>query len=384
MGIEVKSHEVDDKTGSSRLSVKFGRGVVEAPFRFVNRNDLTAKSTVGAGLQLTTDVNPFVYELPLNPTSITSIQTTNDFLARTLGSVRRVLRQVNPGAMKIFYPHFTGKADQLLRGAPQVSNRVSAFILNLVEECEADACALPYDLLENGGWALLKSGPSRDRPVIPVVKIGDNRSVERALDEVPDLGGPPTPFLAFTHASFTRAYLSYTAIINKRRELHSRGIGVMVLGSRRNLGGNEDVANLSGPHYSSFLVADAVAAAWVGRAPISNELGTARVFERSELSVPLITGGHDASEHEGEDDCFASDPELDRLFWRTLSRQNTDRDWDAGRPSAISRLHEVVMSSGEFGVMRKTIVSGELADYRRSKQRLAALVERETQERTAL
>ena len=98
------------------------------------------------------------------------------------------------------------------------------------------------------------------------------------------------------------------------------------------------------------------------------------MFEKADLAVPHVSADHDASEHAGEEAQFGPDKKLVDLFWRTMRNQNTDEDWKKGRVPALSRLHEVSVSAGEFGTMRQFITKGELKEYLGRKRALAQLL----------
>jgi hypothetical protein len=160
------------------------------------------------------------------------------------------------------------------------------------------------------------------------------------------------PFLAFTYSSYSRANLSFEKILEARPKLHEKGTAVMVLGATRVLDvDDQHASDLSAAHYSSFLIADAVAQRYYGGGGGGDPPPT-RIFERSDLTATQVGSGHDVKEHAGEDAAFCGDKKLNELFWRTVSGDNTAEDIKKHRGAAISRLHEVVVSSDEYGTMR--------------------------------
>lgn len=373
MGITVTPHELDDESGTSRLSVSYSHGVFDTPLRFVNRNDLNAKSTIGADVQLTSDRQPFVFEQWIDPAAVNGILNTNGFLGQFVTHVDSTLSRVDPHSFRVVYPRLTEGAVRLLEANPAHRVRVAKFLLDVMTELPADAYALQDDLLGDKEWTYLES---QSRQAIPVVEIGNLNAVTEALTRVPKRGASVAPFVAFTYSSYPRANLSYERILSARRLLHEKGIGVMILGATRVIGGvDRDVHDLSAPHYSSFLIADVVGQRYWGGG--GKPLRKTRVFEKVDLAAPSVTPSHNASEHAGEDAAFLGDPKLKDLFWRTMQAQNTDEDWRKSRAPAMSRLHEILVSSGEYGAMRQFITSGELKEYRREKTRLASLLDRE-------
>jgi hypothetical protein len=369
MGVTVTAHEQDEATGSSRLTVSYGRGSIEAPFRFINRNDLNAKSTIGADIPLTTDWKPFICEHPINPAGVHGIVNTNDYLATSALEVGRTLGMVAPDSFKVVFPKLTHNARIVVDASPALGRKVAGFLFDLMAERPADAYAIHYSLLQNGGWSALEKSGSGNVPVIPVVDIEDHRVVEASLVDILTRAGENVPFVGFTYAPYRAARLSYESIITARPKLNAKGMGVIVFGTPRTLDVEDQRgADLSAPHYSSFLIADGVGQRYIssgGQGP-----HVARLFHKTELAVPRVGHGHDATEHTGEEAGFGSDKKLLELFWRTVKGENTDSDWKRNFPSAVSRLHEVVASTGEYGVMRKQLSSNELADYRAQKSRL--------------
>ena len=373
MGVTVTPHELDGQTGSSRLTVTYARGAFEAPFRFVNRNDLNAKSTIGADIPLTADWKPFICEHPINPTGVYGIVNTNDYLATTGLDVGRTLGMVAPDSFRVVYPKLTQAASAIVASTPGLGRKVAGFLFDLMLEQPAEAYAIHHSLLLDGGWAALARSGKGAVPVIPVIDIDDHRVVAKGLADVLEQPTGSVPFVGFTYAAYRSARLSYERIIESRPKLNERGIGVIVFGTPRVLDVEDRRgADLSAPHYSSFLIADGVGQRYIGRGGQGPHV--ARLFHRKDLESPQIAKGHDPSEHQGEESNFGSDGKLLDLFWRTVRGENTEADWKKNFPSAVSRLHEVVSSSGEFGVMRKRMRSNELATYRAEKSRLLAWI----------
>ncbi len=375
MGLTVEPHESDELTGTSHLTVAYGKGAVETPFRFVNNNDLNAKSRLGALTGVTVGGRPFFCEVPINPSKLQSILTSNDALARSRLAIERFLGLASPTAFRVVYPKLTQPALKQIAQNPALLTKVAAFLADLTTEVKPDAWAIQFPILRDGRWGAFQAAGAP--PIVPVAEIRDEKQVVAALAEVPAANFTPVPFLGFSFATYGRSRLSHEYILQARPKLYERGMGVMVVGAPRYLSAWEgDGRDLSALHYSSFLIADVVAEMYhAGGAGATTHV--ARVFERRELEVPPINSKHDASEHFSEATLFEGDPKLVELFVRTMEASNTAEDWAKGRPSAVCRLHEVVSSGEEYGSMRNSLVKGDLVDYRERKKRLVAWQEQE-------
>jgi hypothetical protein len=162
----------------------------------------------------------------------------------------------------------------------------------------------------------------------------------------------------------------------------------MVLLAQRTLAAGSGVArDLSGPHYASFLIADAVGEKFnrafgesgrstAGRAtqtPTTPE-HSVRLFRKADLTVRHVAGDRALSNHAGEEADLGDDVPIRELFLRTANGANTDTDWAKKRPGAISRIHEAVESAAEYKAMRGYIASGELQQYTSQKKLLSDLI----------
>lgn len=373
MGVEVKVQSVDDDSGVSRLSVANKKGNVETPTRFVNRNDLNAKSTIGADVPLTTGPQPFLCEHELTPVNIHGILNTNGYLAHVKLELEETLRHVDRTAFTVVYPKLTRAALAELPPSGGARVRVSKFLLDVMSEVPADIYAVQAEMLGPEEYEYLAKQGS---PIVPVVDIHNLDGVAAGIEVALKSGPGVVPLLGFTYATYPRANLAYEKILEARTRLHEAGVGIIVLGAPHVLGEYaRDGKDLSGAHYSSFLVGDVVGQRYYsgGGPPVLS----ARIFEKEALEAPYVSKSHDFKEHEGEDGPFATDPKLRELFWRTMRAENTDEDWRKHRVPALSRVHEVLTSGQEFGSMRRFISSGELDEYRQTKTRLAALLHRE-------
>jgi hypothetical protein len=375
MGLSLDVRDHDEGTGLSRLEVTAGTRTAETPLRMVNRNDLNAKSRVGAELQVTGDGRLFVSEHAFDHTGLNGILRTNGFLGQSASNVGNVLSHVDRGSIRVIYPKLTQKALTGATAAPSAKGKVADFFVDLAVEAPADAYAIQYSLLGPTQWARCEKA---DISIIPVVDVHDLAEVEKALVELPKRGPGRVPMIGFTYAIYRRANLAFERILEAREALHAAGIGVAVFGAPRTIGGDGQSKDLSAPHYSSFRIADTVGQRYYDHGGAA--VRVCHVFEKSELAAPQIAEGHRKEEHAGEDAAFAGDPKLQALFWRTIEARNTDEDWVRSRVSAITRLHELSVSRGEYEYMRGRLSAGDLGEYLDSKARLSTFLEAERPE----
>ena len=364
MVIEVVPHERDE-TGLSHLTISYPRGRLETPERLVNRNDLNAKSVVGAELGVTTGGRPFVYDLEVSPQSLYSIRNTNEYLGEICAKVSSVLGLVYGLSLRIVHARLTRPLLATVRVDENARRDVARFLIALAAELRVDAFVMQSCLLSDADWRVIDRNGT---PVVPFADIHSVPEVDQVLEVAVKRGASNVPLIGVSHAIYRRAYVTSNRILDAQERLHDQGFGILVLGAPRILGGEDPRGHdISAPHYSAFLMGDVVGQAFAKGGPHDPSTRLFRVFERADLEARVLAEGHDATEHGGEDAPFARDPELDRLFWRTMRFANDANDGRDGRVPAILRLHEVVASGQEFAAMRSAIMGSELVAYRESK-----------------
>lgn len=360
-----------DHRNISRLEVEYGNGKFETPTRSVTKNDINAKSRLGADTPLTEQRRVFVCQEHINSNIAFDVLNTNGFLGEFMAKQLAFLDRVKgTKAMTAMYPRIT---DELLRSMSSDSslrNGISHFILQLMSELKSDVYFLQSEMLGEAEMRILQN---QSTPFVPIFDIHHIQPIKDRLQEFIDMSSDMVPFIGFTHASYIHANLAFDYIMLNLESIHEQSKGIVSVDASRSLG--KSGTDVSGPHYSSFLISDIVAEEYHGRiVPDEDSPLIPRVFEKSDLAIPPIMAGHNVAEHEDELAYFGDDQGLKDLFLRTLSYNNSEKDIKRNRPSYMSRLHEGLVSAKEYENMRAVIISHELKNYRESKYKMNQLL----------
>lgn len=386
MGVNITPHE-RDVANISRLSVNFNRGGFETPNRFVMRHDLNAKSGIGADIDLTSKRNLFICEEEINEDVLNDLSTRNGFLGEFKSILEKPLDRVeSTKSLKAVFPKVIKKVKPLMSSDGSTRDNVTHFVLDLMSELDVDLYLLQVELLSD---PVIKYLGSLGRQYAPIFDIHDYKNIVARLPNFIDESPDTVPFIGFTFALYPNAYLAYRYVMSNMEKIHEKNKGILSVEIPRNLG-NENSTNvdtdISAPHYSSFLISDITAEIYRPKRDIKKKKGPegdsnaeeprryTRIFEKKDLALPVIAQGCNPADHEGEDDFLGPDENLRKLFWRTLSLQNTPEDRRKNRPGFMSRIHESLMTTVEYENMQKSILNHELLEYRRNKIRMNDLL----------
>ena len=149
MGITVVPKERDDSSDISMLEIKFQRGEVESPSRFVTKVDINAKDALGADIPLSRTRKLFMYEAVINPETIENVLNKNGYLATFLAPFRKFLGRVDGhDVLRLIYPKFTKDGLSALEGIGEsAKNKVFVFLFDLIRELSYDKFAIDgYDI----------------------------------------------------------------------------------------------------------------------------------------------------------------------------------------------------------------------------------------------
>ncbi len=371
MGLTIRPEERDYRD-LSRLTLTYGKGKFETPNRMVTKNDLNAKSGLGADIPLTGVRNLFLCEEKINQKVLDNIVHKNGFLAEFILKIEKSLSRVdNSKAMKAIFPKVTGELMPSLVSDHNVRNRVINFILQLTSELKADLFLFQMEMLSPEIFSYLNS---TDIQYVPVLDIHNFKALSSAFPDLISVSAENVPMIGFTYASYRRANLSFNYVMSNLDKVHEANKGIITVGAPRVLSRDDYDPDVSAPHYSSFLLSDIVAEGYHSHYSSNISHVVTKIFEKKDLAVPPLSQGHDLAEHLGEESAFLSDPKLKDLFWRTLNGNNTDEDIKRSRPGNISRIHEALETTKEYEKMKKSIINHELLQYRRSKARLNNLL----------
>ena len=373
MGITVTPKERDEATDLSRLEIKFDRGNVESPSRFITKVDINAKDGIGADIPLSRTRKLFMYEEFVNPNTIDNILNKNGYLATFLSNFQNFLLRVERSdALRLVYPKFTRSGlDNLESIGESGRNKVWQFIFDAIHELSygkaaIDGFYLQFDHLTEAGkrYAL-----SQNLPFIPVIDIhGDIRVVTKQMNDYMSLPSALVPFIGLTYSTKTRSNLAYNQAISVLDSLHEAGKGFITVGSPRTSGRWTEDPDVSAIHYSSFIVADLAAERAYGGG--SSGEPNLRLFEKGDLAAPTLDHIHNAAEHMDELNALSGDTRLQELLGRMIGGIDNLLATDKRRAPYLSRVHENLVTGSEYEKMRRSIMSNELLRYRSEKRRL--------------
>lgn len=380
MGITVVPKERDESTDISRLEIKFQRGDLESPNRFITKVDINAKDAIGADIPLSRTRKLFMYEALINPNIIQNILTKNGYLATFLTSFRNFLGRVEGSdALRLIYPKFTKDGLTALESIDEPTrNKIFVFLFDLIRELSYDKSPpdgfyFQYDHLTKDGK---KYALSQNLPFIPVIDMhGDINVVTRQMDDYISMPPASVPFIGLTYSTLTRSNLAYNHAIDVLDSLHEAGKGFITVESPRVSGRGTGDPDVSAIHYSSFLVAD-LSAERVYAGGSSGEPNL-RLFEKKDLAVPLLDHTHLTAEHDDELNALSGDRKLEELLRKMMTGTDNLSNEEKAKSRYLSRIHENIVTSKEYENMRKSIINNELLNYRSEKRRLNRLLSAE-------
>lgn len=370
MGINIRPEERDE-TNLTRLTIDYKASKVETPNRFVNRNDINAKNRIGANIPLTRMRNIFVYEESINKNVVENIINKNGYLAEFRNKIDKFFSRIEDNrCLKAVFPKLPDDIRKEIKNNPdsKISIEIKNFLLDLSQELKSELYIFNSEILDNNFTDFLNRN---DITYAPVFKIKEDKNIKRDFGKWRSANSL-VPFIGFTYSSYAKASLSYKYIISQLDKVHEANKGIIMVDIPRtpNL---EPYKDISGPHYSSFLISDISTEIYLSGHGSSNK-NNARIFEKDSLTVPIIGKNYNTNQHRGEDSMFNPDNSLKDLFWRTLKGQNTNIDMDKNRPGYLSRVHESYMTTLEYEEMRKSLINKDLKDYRNSKIELTNLL----------
>ncbi|BAB59872.1 TVG0736554 [Thermoplasma volcanium GSS1] len=375
MGINIRPEERSENN-LTRLNIKYDKGNVETPNRFVNRYDINAKSHLGAHIPLTRIRNLFIYEEPISNKELNSILNTNDYLATLKNKIEDYfIRIENKNCLKAVYIKLTGNVkDYVFKNRDsETSAKIKKFIFDLSSELNTDFYIFQSELLNDNSIKFLNN----NIVFSPLFYIKDHKTIQNSLPNWITQESTLVPFISFTYSSYLNANISYQYIIKYLDKIHESDKGIISTDIPRifsNLA--SPYGHVSAPHYSSFIISDITAEIYNGGHGNFKKVPNTRIFEKTNLALPKISNkSNNAEIHKNEDSIFGNDENLKSLFWRTLQNQNVDMDIKNNRPAYISRIHESVMTSSEYDNMRNSIKQHDLMNYRKSKMELNKLLE---------
>lgn len=377
MGITVIPKERDGATDLSNLKIKFNRGSVDSPSRFITKVDLNAKNEIGADIPLSRTRKLFMYEEFINPSTIENILNKNGYLATFLTKFHNFLGRVEKSdSLRLIYPKFTKDGLKALDSIGETNkSKVWHFLFEAINELSnengtIDGFYLQYDHLPAAGR---RYAISQNLPFIPVIDIhGDINIIRRQMQEYIGMSSATVPFIGLTYSTKTRSNLAYNEAISVLDYLHESGKGFITVDSPRVSGRWSTEPDISAIHYSNFIAADITAEiAYHGGSSGKPNL---RLFEKGELTVPTLAPKHNATEHIDELNELESDEKLLKLFHSMVGGIDNFSEEDKKRGIYLSRVHENIVTSREYENMRRSIVSDELSVYRQQKRRLDKLL----------
>lgn len=378
MGITVVPKERDETTDLSKLEIKFSRGSIESPSRFITKVDLNAKDGIGADIPLSRTRKLFLYEEYINPKKMKRILTENGYLGVFQANFKNFLSRVEGSdALRLVYPKFTKDGLAALESMGESSqNKIWAFYFNLISELSTgkdsiDGFFVQYSHLTESARRYISK---QNLPFIPTINIRDDYwTIRNQLTEYSSMPSSLVPFIGLSYSTMSGSNLAYQEAISMLDSLHESGKGFITTDSPRVSGKGVLDPDVSALHYSNFIVADLAAERIYGGGGGGEP--NIRLFEKGDLAVPLIDGAHNSNEHTGEGNFLQSDPKLQRLL-QSMFEGNISAS-DAFRATYLSRVHENIVTGKEYENMRRSIATNELSNYRTEKHRINALLEQE-------
>ena len=219
MVITVVPKERDEHTDISHLEIKFDRGKVESPSRFITKVDMNAKDNIGADIPLSRTRKLFMCEEFINPEKVYNILNRNGYLATFVTKFQSFLQRVeSPESLRLVYPKFTKNGLETLENLDDSSkNKVWHFIFEALVELSQgktaiDGFFLQYEYLTDLGKRYVLD---QNLPFVPVIDIhGDIKVVKGQINKYMNISSSQVPFIGLTYSTKTRSNLAYNYAIS--------------------------------------------------------------------------------------------------------------------------------------------------------------------------
>jgi hypothetical protein len=370
MVISIEPIDRSDFREFSRLKIKYERGSLETPNRFVTMVDLNAKDGIGANIPLTRLRKLFLLEEKINFTTLLSIKETNGYLSTF---VNRVSKKTNytstSGSMKVFYPSLTDDLRHSLKSGTMSYFECFNFLVSATNVLNFDYLLLDEIFVTSETKQLLSSIRTQ---YSPVVDIREKRQVHKKLNLALSIPPIESPFLAIRFASYLSANKAYDYLNLRLDKIHESKRAVLSVGSPRPLSYEESL-DISAPHYGPMIVSDLIAERSYNHPGPKNDI---RLFNPNDLSLPKISEMSAQERNANSGFKFNNDIKLNELFERLRNNDLLPAGLDNRRGKYLSRVHENVVSNTEFGFMRGSIKSNEIREYIMSKRLMTKVLKK--------
>jgi len=383
MGIEVVPKE-RDLNDISRLEIKYSKGIFETPNRFVNRNDLNSKNGLGIDIGITLKRNLFINEFKFNLETFKSIKNNNTYLSKVIRELENYFNRVdNSNAFKALYFKLTKDIIYEIKRNQKIKSEIIEFIIDIINNLQVniDLYLFNVEILPQSDLDYFEKSEKsnllgflrkNDLQYSPIISIKDYMAVKKYTLMYLKKSSL-VPFISYTYSIYTTARNSYRFIKDSLEHIHENNKGILTINTPRLVDNRIDV---SGVHYSSFIISDIISEKFIGAFKSVNDSYTKfRLFDKNNLNLPLLEElDKDPEEYWSDLSSEITDKKIKDLYDRIIKKTPTEEDFKNHRISYLSRIQENIVSTIEFTEMRKYIKNNNLKEYRESKNKMNYLL----------
>ena len=381
MVLSISPGPEDEKTKISTLKIKGSHGLCNTPNRFINRNDISAKESLGLNIQLGGQGKSLFYEMPFNMNDVLVLLHDQKTFEKKINSIRDLKNRFQQSGTLFFLgPSLTNEALSNLINSKKVTKFVNRFC-RIIKNLELETVHLPdFENIKS-----VKKIVNRfDLQYIPMIDPKQDKDIlNKQLDYFDNFECVDSPLLSFKFRTFDKTDSNYKIIKNRIENWHEKNKATMVHHAERQL---KNCRNVSGIHYSSLMTADLTVPKFSQGFNIKKEeedvvdltefmetviatIPTTNWFSTKTLQVSKINQSFKQNlDFTNITNLVSGDEKILELLERIKNRKLSEMDLKNMRDSYMSRISEHVDSVTEFSKFVKYVEENSVSEYLETKQ----------------
>lgn len=381
MVLSISPGTEDEKTKISTLKIKGSHGLCNTPNRIINRNDISAKESLGLNIQLGGYGKSLFYEMPFNMNDVLVLLHDEKTFEKKINSIRDLKNRFQQSGTLFFLGlSLTDEALSNLINSKKVTKFVNRFC-RIIKNLELETVHLPdFENIKS-----VKKIVNRfDLQYIPMIDPKQDKDIlNKQLDYFDNFECVDSPLLSFKFRTFDKTDSNYKIIKSRIENWHEKNKATMVHGAERQLKNCRDV---SGIHYSSLMTADITVAKFSQGFDIKKEdeddvdltefmetviatIPTTNWFSTKTLQVSKINQSFKQNlDFTNITNLVSGDGKILELLERIKNRKLSETDLKNMRDSYMSRISEHVDSVIEFSKFGKYVEENSVSEYLETKQ----------------
>jgi len=387
MVISISPGPEDEKTKISTLKIKGTHGLCNTPNRVINRNDVSAKESLGLNIQLGGQGKSLFYEMPFNMNDVLVLLHDKSIFDKKIDSIRDLKNRFQQSGTLFFLgPSLTNEALFNLIQSKKVAKFVNRFC-RIIKNLDLESVHLPdFENIRS----VRKIVNRFDLQYIPMIDPKQNPEIlKKQLNHYDNFECVDSPFLSFKFRTFDKQDSNYKIIKDHIENWHEKNKAVMVHAAERQL---KNCQNVSGIHYSSLMTADLTVPKFAQGFHIEKNdddesdltdfmdvpvttLPETAWFSNNSLQVSKITSTFLRKlDFSNITNLVSDDTHILNLLRRIMNRQLSEIDLKNLRDGYMSRISEHIDSTSEFSKFTKYVEQNSVPDYLENKHEMDSVL----------